>query len=266
MNEKRKHSRAFTFIELLTILAIVMLLAALLLPSLQRAKARAQIKQCVSHLKQIGLAFKTWSLDSSDHYPLQVDYGTNGPPNQAQLMQTIPMAVYTYQVFGVMSNELSTPRVLVCPSDDSPWHTNFFMVRDGTSNQPYAGQTTLCNLNISYFAGRDAVENNPQMLLAGDRNLYGGGSIPNSRYDPAANGGFGNSPIHARTNFSPGFACALGTNCRSTDASPCWTDKIHRKQGNVALADGSVQQLSNSRLRAQLAHSDDANSNVLLFP
>ena len=270
MNRQCKEIAGFTLIELIVVIALVLLLACLLLPSLARAKALAQRITCSGHLKQIGLAFKTWALDNQDHYPMQAPDSTNRPPNLTQLMQAHPMPVYAYQLFGVISNELVVPQLLACPSDNSPRHTNFFMVRDGTSNQPFAGQTTLCNLNLSYFLGRDAAGTDPEMLLAGDRNLYGGGAIARGRYDPAMNGGFGNSPIHVGVSFSPGFACAMGTNLTGAEASPCWTDKMHRRQGNVLLADGSVQELSTARLLSQLANSGDtsssSNQNLLLFP
>ena len=62
----------------------------------------------------------------------------------------------------------------------------------------------------------------------------------------------------------------MGTNFTDADLSPCWTKTMHRSQGNVLLADGSVQQFSSRRLREQLRGTGDtnasANANFLLFP
>src|SRR2546423_1924540 len=62
--------------------------------------------------------------------------------------------------FQIMSSELNTPKILFCPTDPNPMRTQANMF--GAS----AGNT-----NTSYFVGVDAVGSNPQMFLAGDRNL-----------------------------------------------------------------------------------------------
>src|ERR1044071_7849602 len=59
----------FTLIELLVVIAIIALLAALLLPSLARAKEHANCAKCISNLRQINIGFKTFASEHDGVYP-----------------------------------------------------------------------------------------------------------------------------------------------------------------------------------------------------
>jgi prepilin-type processing-associated H-X9-DG protein len=158
----KKAIGGMTLIEVLMVLAALMVIAAIFLPAMlqPRQHSRAPRIQCVNNLKQCGLATRVWEGDNNDKYPTAVSV-TNGG---AMELMSGPNAWKTFQV---MSNELSTPKVLMCAQEtdrDRFVGTNFI---------------SLNNSNLSFFVGVDADETNAMSLLYGDHNITNGTAIKN---------------------------------------------------------------------------------------
>ncbi|MEW6280071.1 MAG: prepilin-type N-terminal cleavage/methylation domain-containing protein [Candidatus Eremiobacterota bacterium] len=63
----------FTLIELMIVIAIIAILAAILVPNFIKARAQAQLSGCKSNLKNIGTALEMYSTDFGGHYPPSLD-------------------------------------------------------------------------------------------------------------------------------------------------------------------------------------------------
>ena len=80
MKRYKSPRRAFTLIELLTVIAIIGVLAAILIPTVSRVRKSARSTQSQSNLRQLGLAFQTFAADHKDRIPAWGMYGASTRP------------------------------------------------------------------------------------------------------------------------------------------------------------------------------------------
>lgn len=79
IKEETMIRRAFTLIELLVVIAIIAILAAILFPVFAQAKEAAKKSQCLSNMKQLGVAYSLYMTDNDDVFPHDHSMSTNYP-------------------------------------------------------------------------------------------------------------------------------------------------------------------------------------------
>ncbi|HXG48116.1 MAG TPA: prepilin-type N-terminal cleavage/methylation domain-containing protein [Methylomirabilota bacterium] len=165
MGSHRQRDRAqagVTLLELLLSITIIAVLAALLLPSLTKARVRARQTDCLSRLKEIGVAFHAFAHDHNSLFPMQVPAASGGTLEFAREAWQSGSGANAFRHFQALSNELALTKILVCPSD---------------YRSPAPDFRRLANSNISYFVTLNPAFGQSDTVLAGDRNLAGAQAV-----------------------------------------------------------------------------------------
>ena len=96
---KKLNKKGFTLIELMIVIAIIAILAAILVPNFVKARAQGQLTACKSNLKNIGTAEEMFAADHNGRYTGTLRYLQDGSQNYMRVIPTcplVPASDYTY--------------------------------------------------------------------------------------------------------------------------------------------------------------------------
>ena len=136
----RKSSAAFTLVELLVVIGIIVVLIGMLLPSLSRSRQAANSVTCQSNLRQIGLSMLMYA-DEHDGFLFPIDMGWDNAhvyltaPNDGSLTFVNGHSIfsgnpiyYTYLTWPLNVFGAWNPKVMLCPSDQDPVGQHSYVV------------------------------------------------------------------------------------------------------------------------------------------
>ena len=140
----RKLTKAFTLIELLVVVAIIAILAAMLLPALNRARKEAQRAACVQNLKNIGLALQMYISDN-DEWTI---WNLNGGNSQTETC----LDVYWYELLTPYTEGVD---VFHCPANQRDYKiavAGLTWARRDAYESDYAVNWYACRRRMSYLS------------------------------------------------------------------------------------------------------------------
>jgi len=238
-----RHCAGFTLVELLVVIAVIAILAALLSPALANSKEKAQSVNCISNLRQLGLAASLYADDETDCLPWSERHWTapttqSGPLNytDSAAANFRPNAYFQLRRFTGQDN-----RFWQCPSA----REDKALTVDG-DNRPmlgYMGNMFAIGVTVTPLTiGSDILPKKRAALIAPSRAKL---------------------ITDLGANVQGVWVCSTYRNLLST--VPVVPSPLHRASLNVVMADGHASQISRSEFQQPAGPSfplqDEPNQN-----
>ena len=260
-----KIQKGFTLIELLVVIAIIGILASMLLPTLAKAKKKANRLKCAANVGQLAKALTGFAGANDECMPWYQTYEDarflgqevlwqTAAKNQQPNMDHYPIDPRFLFLADQIRGDLGTAKSLHSPSDPRTQRTSDLDVSQGKlgnfARQHWYGGRRYCHQKgMSYGVHRAGDALKGQTLLIITRNLDG-----NNQHNgdmQVNNGGWG--LIHRTLTMAK-------ANWIGTDTTGKWygyrnineltMSGLDKNQGNYALSDGSTKQASDADLQA----------------
>ncbi|MCD6408157.1 prepilin-type N-terminal cleavage/methylation domain-containing protein [bacterium] len=167
----RKVKQGFTLIELLVVIAIIAILAAMVLPALDRARNKAAKAVCMNNLKQIGISCYMYAQDYDEHFP--DDTGIYRESDTDPYQSHTPNGSFMLLCKG---GYIKNTEIFVCPTSfntkaETPISSPDFRL-PGCRTQPHS---RTGNISYAYAPGLTTKKAKNNFVLAADQATVGTG-------------------------------------------------------------------------------------------
>jgi general secretion pathway protein G len=145
--------RGFTLVELLTVIAVIAVLAAILFPVFMTARGKAREITCASNLRQIGLSISMYTQDYDGFYPYGVDPADKLTP---QIWNSVPefrdqIATIPY-IHECLQPYIKAKEIFHCPSDIGFDREDFTGLEIDPNGKPRnASPSSFAKFGTSYY-------------------------------------------------------------------------------------------------------------------